>query len=294
MRGQRGTGTQAGHWWLGLLILGVLTGSLVSFAAATRSWWLPLQASIQGHMVDGVIYTLFGVSAVFFVVAQFFLAFPLMRRRPPRGDAGFTPPPLTRMPGIAAILAVAVLVVADTTVLALSERDWFRLHGAPPANALQIQVVGRQFQWYFRYAGPDGRMGRVDPQFISPGSPLGQDPADPAGADDVVTVNDLHLVVGRPVAFHITSVDVLHSFNLPNFRIKQDAVPGTTVTVWMTPERAGSYEVACAQLCGIGHYLMRGAVTVESPEAFAAWIASQEAARKPASPAHEPRGHSWR
>jgi cytochrome c oxidase subunit 2 len=236
-------------------------------------------------MVDEVMYTLLGVSTVFFVTAQFFLAFPLMRRRRQGGNGGFTPPSLMRMPGIAAILAVAALVIADTTVLALSERDWFRLHSAPPANALEIQVVGRQFQWYFRYPGPDGRLGRVDPGLISPGNPLGQDPADPAGADDVVTANDLHLIVGRPVAFHITSLDVLHSFNLPNFRIKQDAVPGGTVTVWTTPDRAGAYEIACAQLCGVGHYLMRGAVTVESPEAFAAWIAAQEAVKKSALPA---------
>jgi cytochrome c oxidase subunit II len=260
----------------GLLILALLIATVGAFAVAARRWWLPPLASVQGRAVDQVIYTLFAVSVPFFVAAQFFLAFPLLRGWGREKDGGFTPPPLTRMPGLAAIVAVAVLVVADTAVLADSELDWFRLYSAPPANALQVEVVGRQFVWYFRYAGPSGRLGRSGIDLVTPGNPLGLDPTDPANRDSIVTTNSLHLVVGRPVAFHVTSLDVLHSFNLPNFRIKQDAVPGRTMTVWMTPDRPGRYQAACAQLCGVGHYTMRADVIVESQAAFDSWLRSQE------------------
>lgn len=260
----------------GVLILALLVATIDAFAVAVRRWWLPPLASVQGRAVDQVIYTLFAVSIPFFVAAQFFLALPLLRSRARGTDRGFTPPPLTRMPGLAAIIAVAVLAIADTAVLADSELHWFRLYSAPPANALQIEVVGRQFLWYFRYPGPAGRLGRASIDFVSPGNPLGLDPADPAGKENIVTTNTLHLVVGRPVAFHVTSMDVIHSFNLPNFRIKQDAIPGRTVTVWMTPDRPGHYQVACAQLCGVGHYTMRGDLIVEPQAAFDAWMKSQE------------------
>jgi cytochrome c oxidase subunit II len=259
----------------GLLILVLLVATVAAFAVAAQRWWLPPLASVQGRAVDQVIYTLFAVSLPFFVAAQFFIAFPLLRSRA-RGSGGFTPPPLTRMPGLAAIIAVAVLAVADTAVLADSELHWFRLYSAPPANALQIKVVGRQFIWYFRYAGPGGKLGRASPDLVSPGNPLGLDPTDPAGKDNIVTTNALHLVVGRPVAFHVTSLDVMHSFNIPNFRIKQDAIPGRGATVWTTPDRVGRYQVACAQLCGVGHYTMRADVIVESQAAFDAWLRSQE------------------
>ncbi len=276
-----------GRYWVGLLILALLGATVASFLVAARSWWMPPEVTAQGHMVDDVIHILLVLGALFFVVAQFFLAFPLLRRGAPT-PGGFTPPSLLRMPGIAAVAAVLVLVVADTTVLALSERDWFRLYSAPPRDALQVEVVGRQFQWYFRYPGPDGMLGRVDPRLVSTENPLGLDPRDPAGADDVVTVNDLRLPAGRPVALHITAVDVIHSFNVPAFRVKQDAVPGRVVTVWTTPLRPGTYEVACAQLCGVGHYTMRATATVETPEAFARWVASQEAARRGETPPTPP------
>ncbi len=269
-----------GAWWFGVLLLALLLASLASFFVAARVWWLPVRASEQAPMVDGILDALFVIGLVFFVAAQVFLAVPLMRRRAAAGP--FVPPPLTRMPGIGAIIAVLVLVIADATVLALSERDWFRMFSPPPADALRIEVVGRQFMWQFRYPGPDGRFGRTNLRFVTSGNPFGMDPDDPANAQNVVTVNEMHVVVGRPVVLQITALDVIHSFNLPNFRLKQDAVPGRPVTVWTTPDRAGTYEITCAQLCGVGHYTMRGIVVVQSPGAFAAWMASQRAAIPPA------------
>jgi cytochrome c oxidase subunit 2 len=144
---------------------------------------------------------------------------------------------------------------------------------------MQVEVVGRQFLWYVRYPGPSGRLGRTDPRLLSASNPLGIDPGDPAGKDDVIVANDLHLVVGRPVRVRVTSVDVVHSFFLPNFRVKQDAVPGQVVEIWFTPDHTGTYQIACAQLCGVGHYTMRGNVTVESQSAFDEWMRTQEKLR---------------
>ena len=103
---------------------------------------------------------------------------------------------------------------------------------------------------------------------------MGLDPADPSSVDDLVT-RELHLAVNRPVRVRIRSKDVLHSFFIPAFRVKQDAVPGMTVEIWFTPTSEGTYEIACAELCGIGHYIMRGKVVVESAEAVLTWLAQQ-------------------
>src|SRR5579875_3557060 len=153
---------------------------------------------------------------------------------------------------------------------------WAHVYSAPPRTAQQVEVTGRQFFWYIRYPGPDGRFGRTDPRFVSPSNPLGIDPADPAGKDDVVVVNELHVVDNRPVVVRVRSLDVIHSFFLPNFRVKQDAVPGRTIQIWFTPDRVGTYQIACAQLCGVGHYTMRGNITVEPTQAaLDAWLAAQ-------------------
>ena len=104
---------------------------------------------------------------------------------------------------------------------------------------------------------------------------MGLDPADPAGADDIVT-RELHLITDRPVRVRLRAKDVLHSFFVPQFRTKQDAVPGMTVETWFTPTRAGDFEIACAELCGVGHYVMRGKIKVESQQAFDAWLAQQK------------------
>jgi len=132
----------------------------------------------------------------------------------------------------------------------------------PPADALLVEVTGQQFAWNIRYAGKDGALGRTDHRLASQENPTGIDKADPAAADDLLLLNQLYLPQDRAVTLEIRSMDVLHSFYLPNFRVKQDAVPGMTVRTWFVPRESGQFEIACAEHCGLGHYRMRGQVHV--------------------------------
>lgn len=126
-----------------------------------------------------------------------------------------------------------------------------------PANAYPIHVTGAQFEWSATYAGADG-------QFNT--------------SDDFVSLNALHIPVDRPVRVELMAEDVIHSFFLPEFRVKQDAVPGTTTPVWFEATRTGEFTLACAELCGLGHYRMGGTVTVHSQADFQDWLAEQQAA----------------
>ena len=149
------------------------------------------------------------------------------------------------------------------------------------SEALIVQVTGEQFAWNIHYAGPDGEFGRTDIKLLDlQSNPLGLDRDDPAGKDDVMTLNQLYLPVNKPIIVRLRSKDVIHSFGVPEFRVKQDAIPGLTIPIWFVPTvttaemrtRLGKpefqYEIACAQLCGLGHARMRGFVTVQTAEEF--------------------------
>ncbi|NOT46057.1 MAG: hypothetical protein HOP14_15775, partial [Acidobacteria bacterium] len=147
------------------------------------------------------------------------------------------------------------------------------------AGSTEVRVVAEQFAWNVHYPGPDGVFGLASPALISPDNPLGLDPTDAAGRDDLVTINQLAMPVDRPVIVHLSSKDVIHSFALPEMRVKQDAIPGTLQTVWFTPTRIGSWEIVCSQLCGLAHYRMRGFYDVMTADDFDAWLAEEAAAQ---------------
>ncbi len=155
-----------------------------------------------------------------------------------------------------------------------AERLWAiaRYTGADPA-ALQIEVTGVQFAWYFRYTGPDAVFGRTKPTLVDPGAanPLGIDPADPNSAGDFVT-SELVIPSGRQVDLRLRSQDVIHGFAIPELRLKQNAVPGQTIHLHFTPTTPGTYAILCTQLCGTGHYRMNANLRILPPEQFAAWI----------------------
>jgi len=162
----------------------------------------------------------------------------------------------------------------------MGQRVWAGIYFADaPANATIIQVTGEQFAWNFQYAGPDQQFGRVDTKLITQTNTIGIDRTDPIGKDDIVSIGQMHVPVGKPVRVRLRSKDVIHSFFLPNFRVKQDAVPGMGIEVWFTPTIPGEYEIACAELCGLGHYRMKAALTVDaSEEKFNQWL--QEKAKE--------------
>jgi len=178
---------------------------------------------------------------------------------------------------------VAVLAFEIALIFLYAIPSWSRIKLVmpDPADALVIEVTAEQFAWDVHYPGPDGKFGRKNPSLMHASNVLGLDPDDPTAADDIVTINEMHIPLGRPTLFNMTSKDVIHSFFIPEFRIKQDAVPGMSIPVWFEPNQTGKFEIACAQLCGFGHSLMRGDVIVHTPEEFESWLAEQKPVLNP-------------
>ena len=155
------------------------------------------------------------------------------------------------------------------------------------SDAVIVRVVGEQFAWNIHYPGADGKFGRTDPNLVSADNPLGLDRKDPDAKDDVTTINQLNVPVGHPVMVHLSSKDVIHSFGLYEMRIKQDAIPGIEFPVWFVPTVTTAdmrvklknptfeYEITCSQLCGLGHYRMRGFINVQSEADYSKWMADQ-------------------
>jgi cytochrome c oxidase subunit 2 len=236
-----------------------------------RRWWLPSLASIHGADIDRVFLVTLAISGILFILLQGILAYFTFRYGDRRGERAryWIRPALEKR---FAIIAGIIIFGVDVMVFALGESQWFKAWGPPPVGTPVVEVMGEQFAWNFRYPGPDGAFGKTDPMSISTTNPFGIDKTDPANADDIVSVNQLHLPEGKPVRLRIRSHDVIHSFFLPSQRVKQDAVPGMVIELWFIPNVAGEYEIACSQLCGLGHYRMRGLLTVEPQDAFDNWL----------------------
>ena len=190
------------------------------------------------------------------------------------------------------VLEAAVVVVEAVLLLGFSIPLWAqRMDQFPPEEgSTLVRVVGEQFAWNMHYPGADGVFGRTDVNLIDlETNQLGLDRDDPAAVDDITTLNQLHLPVDKPAIIYLSSKDVIHSFNQPHMRVKQDAVPGLSIPMWFVPtvtteemrERLGNpefmYEIACAQLCGLGHATMRGFLTVHTQEGFDQWLAKEAA-----------------
>jgi len=253
------------------VLLFVALGGVLSFFLARTRWWLPPGASAQAVEIDRLFTTTLIVTGLVFVLVHVVLAAFIWQGG--RRDAPAAYWHDNRTLELTYTLAPAAILV---TLIAMGAVVWTRVHAAPPPHALLVEVRAEQFGWVFRYPGADGRFGRTDAvRFTDRVNPLGIDPADPAGRDDVVT-RELHLVADRPVHVRLRSKDVIHSFFVPQFRVKQDAVPGMTQDVVFQPTRPGTYDLACAELCGVGHYIMRGKVVVETQAAFDAWLAAQQ------------------
>jgi cytochrome c oxidase subunit 2 len=173
-----------------------------------------------------------------------------------------------------------VAVVEVILLVGFSIPMWNKWSRTPDRtkDVLEIHVVAEQFAWNIHYPGADGVFGKRDVRHVSASNPLGIDPEDPHGKDDVTTLNQLHLQVNRPVLIQISSKDVIHSFFLPYMRVKQDAIPGMQIPVHFTPVKtsgAETWEVACAQLCGLGHYRMKGQYQVHTKADFDKWMREQ-------------------
>ncbi len=232
-------------------------------------WWLPVDASAHGPALDRHLLLNLWIASALLALAHLILLFGLILRR--HSSALRSQLFVEYIP-----LAALTLLFAFLTLRA--ERLWAaaRYTGADPA-ALQIEVTGMQFQWYFRYPGPDAIFGVTRPQLVSPaeGNPVGIDPSDPHSADDFVT-SELVLPADRQVDLRIRSQDVIHGFAIPQMRLKQNAIPGQTIHIHFTPTVPGTYAILCTQLCGIGHFRMNANLRVLSPADFATWLATKE------------------
>ncbi|QDF96296.1 cytochrome B [Azoarcus sp. DD4] len=249
------------------LILIVIAAVLFHFLSP---WWFTPLASNWGLLDDTILITL-AITGAVFVAINLFVAWTVIRFRHRSDRRAHYEPENRRLEGwLTALTAVGIFAMLAPGLYVYSAMI------NPPADAATVEVLGQQWQWRFRLPGTDGRLGRSDVRFMSPEQPFGLDPDDPAGLDDVlVDSGELHLPLGRPVVMLLRSRDVLHNFYVPPFRAKMDLVPGLVSRFWMTPTQAGRFEILCAELCGVGHFNMRGTVVVEEPTAYAAWLAAQ-------------------
>ncbi len=176
--------------------------------------------------------------------------------------------------GISTHLEFSVVLIEAVLLLGFAIPLWAkRVNQFPPGKeALLVHMVAQQFSFNYHLPGPDGRFGRRDISFESNSNPLGLDPNDPAGKDDIVTTGELHVPVNRPVIVELSSKDVIHDFFVPSMRIGGDAIPGSLIPIWFTPVKTGTDEVICAQLCGLGHYGMKGTLVVDTPQDYEAWL----------------------
>lgn len=236
---------------------------------------LPELASAHGHKIDFMIYVIHLLMLVLFVGWGIYFVYVLIRfnkrANPKASYEGMHSP-------IATFVEVGVAVFEGVLLVGLSIPFWAQQVDALPdrPDTLEVRVVAEQFAWNIHYPGADGKFGRTDIKFFdAQTNPLGLDPNDPNGKDDVITINQFHVPIGRPVLVRLSSKDVVHSFFVPAMRVKQDAIPGMSIPVWFVPTKLGQYDIACAQLCGLGHYRMKGYLTVETESEFEQWLASQ-------------------
>jgi len=250
--------------------------------------WLPVNASEHGPALDQMTALVHWLMAVLFVGWGLYFLYVLFRFRAGRNPQASYEGAQSHFSTYAEVGVAVVEVILLVGFAIPAWARWVTPHEAA-SDPLVVRVVGEQFAWNVHYSGADGIFGGTMPELVSAANPVGLDRDDPFGADDIVSVNQLHLPVDRPVTIRLTTKDVIHSFSLPVMRVKQDAIPGAEIPVHFTPVLANDgerWEIACAQLCGLGHYRMRGFLTVHEPGGFEAWLA--EKAPAPPEPAPAP------
>lgn len=236
-------------------------------------FYMPELASAHGHEIDLLIYLVHFLMLALFVGWAIFFVVVLFRfnkwAHPKANYTGVTSHTSSYIEAAVAVIEVVLLV-------GFSLPFWSKQVNAFPnrPDAVEVRVVAEQFAWNVHYPGDDKTFGNTDwKYFDKQTNPLGLDPSDPNGKDDFTTINQLHLPIGRPAIIHLSSKDVMHSFALPIMRVKQDIIPGMSIPTWFTPTKSGKSEIACAQLCGIGHYYMRGTLVVHHEAEFKSWLA---------------------
>jgi cytochrome c oxidase subunit II len=264
---------------MGLVLLIVIW--LITFISTyffiAKTWWFPAGASAAAAGIDHQFTTTLILMGIVFVAAQVALGYLVWKYR----EGGST----SRVDYSHGNMRLEIIWTVLTAVLfiglnLMSSSIWASERFRPAeSNAVQVEVTGMQFAWYFRYPGPDGKFGATKPELedASAGgeAALGLDTKDPASKDDVVT-GTMVVPVNREIEIILRAHDVIHSFFIPSMRFKQDAVPGLAIHMHFTPIETGDFEIACAELCGLGHYKMHGMLKVVSQQEYDQWLAARE------------------
>jgi cytochrome c oxidase subunit 2 len=242
-------------------------------------------ASDHGERIDTMLYITIAITGVVFFITQILLFWFSYKYQEREDRRAFFYPHNNKLEVIWTVIPAITL----TILVGFGLYYWFQITGEAPKNALVVEVTGKQFNWEFRYPGKDGVLGKKYFKEVNEakGNPLGQIWSDPANHDDIYVTNEMHAVVGRPIKLVIHAKDVIHDVGLAHFRMKMDAVPGIPTTMWFTPkfttrqmrEKYGpdfNYEISCDQMCGKGHFSMRGTIVVESQAEYNIWLASKQ------------------
>jgi len=232
---------------------------------------LPPNASEHGYQIDHIIEFSHWFMGALFIGWSVFFVYVLLRFRkgkhPVADHEGVKS-------GISTHLEFAVVLIEAVLLIGFAVPLWAKRVNQFPdeKDAIIVHAIGQQFSWNYHLPGPDGQFGKREISLVSNSNPVGLDSRDPAAKDDIVTLGELHVPVDRPVIIELSSKDVIHNFCLPHMRMAQDAIPGQIIPMWFKPIKKGSYEVVCGQLCGLGHYSMKGMLVVDDPAEYQAWL----------------------
>jgi cytochrome c oxidase subunit 2 len=241
--------------------------------------FLPPAASEHAAAIDGMLAHVHLMVLILFAGWAAYFVYVLLRFR--RGSNPLANPQGTH--GRYAMAIFGAVAIAEAVLLAgYGLPLWFARTSAAPVgqNPLVIRVVAEQFVWNVHYPGADGEFGETSLALLSPTNPLGLDRSSRNGKDDLVLLSEIHVPVNRAVLIYLTSKDVIHSFGVPAMRVKQDVVPGLRSPVWFTPTVEGEFEIACSQLCGLGHHRMRGVIKVESDDVYRKFLSDEDALQR--------------
>jgi cytochrome c oxidase subunit 2 len=252
-----------------ILIALVAIGSVV-FHLMSPWWWTEI-ASNWGF-IDTTIIITFWVTGVVFVAVVLFTAYCIWKFRYKEDRRSEYEPENPKLEWWLIVLtSIGVVVMLAPGLIAWQQ------YITVPDDAVEFEVLGQQWQWNFRLPGKDGVLGKSDTRNVSAENPFGLDPNDSNGKDDIlIEADDLHLQLGKPVKVLLRSIDVLHDFYVPQFRAKMDMVPGMVTYFWFTPTRTGTFDILCAELCGVGHHAMRGLVVVDTKSDYQTWLQEQQ------------------
>ena len=257
---------------LAVVVVLLVVGSIIfHFMQLYGGPWYFTDLAADWGTIDFTVNVTFWVTGFVFIVVNLFMAWCVYKFRHKDGHKAVYEPENHKLEiGLTVFTTVGVI-----TMLAPGLFVWAQFITVPE-EADQYEVLASQWQWQFRYPGADGQLGAADVSHVTPTNPFGINPDDPNGQDDVV-VNEpnMHLPVNQPAHALLRSHDVLHNYTVTQFRVKMDLVPGLVSYLWFDPTVEGTYDILCEELCGIGHFVMRGSVTVESQAEFDAWLASQ-------------------